>query len=372
MSSLKLYFLGTPRVEVDGQTIKIARQKGMALLAYLAVTEQGQSRETLTALLWPEADKSHARAALRRVLADLKGEIGVTWLDTTTGQTVTLTSRPANTWWSDVAAFRARLAESMTHGHAAQEACAACAPLLQEAMALYRDDFLAGFTLPDSPTFDEWQFFETEKLRREFSLALERFAAHALAQKTYEIAVPVAQRWVALDPLLEPPQHVLMQLYDKTGQRTAAVRQYQNYVQRLEAELGAVPGREISALYQNIRRETNQHPTSLLGQEAGLAPGNVPQADTSFVGRERELAEIARWLNAPASRLLTLVGLGGSGKTRLALQAAFQMADRCPDGTFFVPLEALSGAEALIPAIADALRFSVFRGDDLKTASGIT
>jgi predicted ATPase/DNA-binding SARP family transcriptional activator len=354
-------------VEQGGSVIKITRQKGLALLAYLAVTGQGQSRETLTALLWPEADKSHARAALRRVLADLKVEIGDAWLDTT-GQTVALTAEPAGSWWSDVAAFRARLAERETHGHTAQEACAACATSLREAIALYRDDFLAGFTLPDSPAFDEWQFFETEKLRREFSLALERFIAYALSQKTCEIAVPFAQRWVALDPLLEPPQQVLMQLYDKTGQRAAAIRQYQNYVQRLEDELGTVPGKEITALYQTIRIETSQHPaTSISRQAAQLAPGNLPQADTSFVGRERELAQIAQWMNTSATRLLTLVGLGGSGKTRLALQAATQTADRCADGTFFVPLEALTGADALIPAIADALRFSIFRGDDLKT-----
>ncbi|MBN1259915.1 MAG: tetratricopeptide repeat protein [Anaerolineae bacterium] len=96
-------------------------------------------------------------------------------------------------------------------------------------------------------------------------------------------------------------------------------------------------------------------------------PHNLPPQPTPFVGRTRELQEIAERLAAPDCRLLTLVGPGGMGKTRLALQAAAVQIEQFPHGVYFVPLAALSSAESLVPAIAEALRFSFYQRDTPQT-----
>src|SRR5690606_25178244 len=128
-----------------------------------------------------------------------------------------------------------------------------CLPLLQEAVTLYTDDFLAGFTLRDCPEFDDWQFFQAEGLRQELATALELLAGGLSAQKAYEAAIPHARRWVALDPLHEPAQQRLIHLYDLAGQSSAALRQYEEYAQLVENELGLPPEEETTTLYEAIK-----------------------------------------------------------------------------------------------------------------------
>jgi len=148
--------------------------------------------------------------------------LGEGWLDADR-ETVSLS--PGAEIWLDVVEFQERLAECRTHGHPQEKACPACLPLLAEAAALYRDDFLAGFTLPDSPGFDEWQFFRTEGLRDALASALERLAHGHSARGEFEQAIAYARRWLALDPLHEPAHRLLMRLYARSGQRAAVLRQ---------------------------------------------------------------------------------------------------------------------------------------------------
>jgi DNA-binding SARP family transcriptional activator len=170
MTRLALYLLGAPRLEMDGEDIHIRRRKVMALLAYLAVTGRSHQRDALAALLWPEYDQSSARAELRRTLSVLNRELGGGILaDRETAQL-----NPELDLSLDVTEFQQTLVACETHGHPATEICPACVPLLEQAVALYRDDFLAGFTLDDSAAFDEWQFFQTEGLRDAMAGALAR------------------------------------------------------------------------------------------------------------------------------------------------------------------------------------------------------
>ena len=143
----------------------------VALLAYLAVTGRCHRRDSLATLLWPELDQSRALAYLRRILSMLRKTLGDEWL-IVDRETVDLRrdlsgfGEPDRSGvWLDVNAFRQRLASCATHGHPSTEPCPDCIPPLEEAVALYRDDFLAGFTLSDSAAFDEFQFFQTEELR---------------------------------------------------------------------------------------------------------------------------------------------------------------------------------------------------------------
>ncbi|MBN1136209.1 MAG: tetratricopeptide repeat protein [Anaerolineae bacterium] len=359
----RLYLLGPPQLERDESAVPISTRKAMALLAYLAVTEQAHSREALATLFWPEYDQARAFANLRRTLWLLNKALGKGWLDV---DAETARLRHETDLWLDMAVFRDHLVACPVEGQADTEVCPTCLTSLAEAAALYRDDFMAGFTLPDSPGFDEWQFFEREGLRAELAGVLQRLVRCHAARRDYGPAIAHARRWLALDPLHEAAHRALMRLYAWDGQRAAALRQYRECARFLQEELGARPEEATSQLYEDIQAGRPPSPPGEPGQ-VSLAPGprkNLPPQPTSFVGREAELAEIARLLRNLDCRLLALVGPGGVGKSRLALEAAARQADRSPalyaHGVCFVPLAGVSAAEFVVPSIASALGFSFY------------
>jgi predicted ATPase/DNA-binding SARP family transcriptional activator len=365
MSTIRLSLLGPPRLEREGEPVELDTRKTVALLAYLAMTGQspgGQThrREALATLLWPEAEPQRARANLRRSLSVLRKGLGGEWL---VADRETIGIHPHADIWLDVAHFRRLLSSPQAHGHPEAETCPDCLKALAEAVVLYRGDFLEGFGLRDSASFDDWQFFQTEGLRQELALALERLVHGYNAQGTYEQAIPYGRRWVALDPLHEPAQRELIQLYALASQRAAALRQYTECARILEAELGIPPAEETTSLYERIR--TSPAIGEELVRPVAQPRHNLPAQTTPFVGREEELEAIRARLCEPTCRLLTLVGPGGVGKTRLALEAASSLVpqmeqDGFVDGVYLVRMAQLESSEALVPAVAKALGFSFY------------
>jgi predicted ATPase/DNA-binding SARP family transcriptional activator len=357
MSRLALYLLGPPCVELNGKGIHVPRRKVVALLAYLAVTGTIHSRDALATLLWPERSQSRARAYLRRALSELNRTLGEGLL---TIDRESAGVDPSADLSLDVDVFRCLVAKSETHDHPRTQLCSDCLTALEQAVALYHDDFMAGFTLRDSPEFDEWQFFEREALRGELASALERLVRWHSSEGEYGRAITFARRWLALNPLHEPVHRHLMRLYDQAEQRAAALRQYTECERILQEELGLAPAEATTALYEQIRTRPEA------GEELRIMPKrprhNLPAQTTPFVGRETALAEIAGLLQDPDCRLLTLVGPGGSGKTRLALEAAaFQLdANGYEHGVFFVSLAPLEDPDAIVPTVADALDFRFY------------
>jgi predicted ATPase/DNA-binding SARP family transcriptional activator len=366
VQSHQLSLLGGPRLERGGQAVPIERRKALALLAYLALTGQYQRRESLAALFWPEADAAEGRAALRRTLSVLNAALDG-GLD---AQRDSVGLLPAQLEL-DVARFRGQIAAARAHHAAGEAPCPSCLAGLAEAAALYRGDFMDGFTLRDSPAFDEWQAQQTEALRRDLAECLELLSMGYALQGDYRSALEPARRWVALDPLHEPAQRLLMKLYAWSGQSAAAVRVYQECARVLEAELGIAPQPETKRLDEAIRAgqvlppvaRTAPPSTRLPEQiEAGPArparPGLAPQLPsptTPLLGRADELAQIAERLADPNCRLLTILGPGGSGKTRLALKAAANFGARTGLPVHFVPLAAEHAPGMLAAAIGDAL-----------------
>jgi len=250
MSGLFINVFGPPRIELVGVPINVDTRKAIALIAYLAVTRQLHSRDSLATLLWFENDQPHARAALRRTLSSLNKALGQRWLDI---ERETLSLNFHADIRVDVHNFRGLLAECSTHGHAPGEICSSCIQPLTESIALYTDDFLAGFSLRDSPGFDDWQFYQADTLRREFASALERLTRCHSSQHHFDTAIAYARRWLSLDKLHEPAHRQLMSLYAWAGQRTAALQQYRECVQALEQELGVSPLETTTHLYQRIK-----------------------------------------------------------------------------------------------------------------------
>ena len=250
MARLKLFVLGPPRLERDRQAVELNLRRALALLVYLAMTGRPQGRDVLAGLLWPEVDDREARGRLRRTLHRLAEALGD---DLLLAEGSTLRLAPGADLWLDARAFD----EYVTTGLAAAADGDPPGPeqveLLERAAALYADGFLAGFALPDSPAWDEWQFLERERLRRTCGRILGRLVRAHRDRGAYEAAIGHARHRLALDPLHEPAQRTLMRLYTLAGQHATALRQYQECVRTLEVELGVQPEPETTALYQAIR-----------------------------------------------------------------------------------------------------------------------
>jgi DNA-binding SARP family transcriptional activator len=270
MAHLKLFVLGQPRLERDDRPLELNLRKALALLVYLAVSGQPHSRDALATLLWPESDGREARARLRRTIYRLSRAIGDDILDSG-AEAIRL--HPAADLWLDGAAFGQHVVAGLP---------APTDPLAPERLAhlnaaveLYTDDFLAGFTLPDSPSFDEWQFFQRESLHQLYGQVLEQLAQAYCSQQDWYRAIGYARRWLALDQLHEPAHRLLMRLYAWAGQQANALRQYQECARVLEAELGAAPEDETTALYEAIRTRQLAAPGAVDHQP--IAPPQVTE-----------------------------------------------------------------------------------------------
>jgi DNA-binding SARP family transcriptional activator len=256
VEKLKLSLFGEPQLLRDEILVNLPRRKTLGLLAYLAVNNIPYTRQNLAGVFWPEYDEEHARASLRNAIWSLKEHIGERWL-VTNRDTFQLVCN--QDFWVDVTHFRNLLHSCAYKLHPAGNACSACTDPLDEAIEIYHDDFMAGFNLPDCPKFDEWQMLESENLRLGLGVALERLVSCMSIQGDYDLAIQYAQRWLGLDSLNEEAHRSLMLAYTRSGQRTAALCQYQECVRCLQDELGISPSKETFTLYQEILNE--QTPT---------------------------------------------------------------------------------------------------------------
>jgi DNA-binding SARP family transcriptional activator len=336
VSRLALYLLGPPRIERDGQTISVDTRKAIALLAYLALTAESQRRASLVNLLWPESDRTHGRAALRRTLYALRKALVGDWLDVDRD---TIGLRPGTDIWVDVDQFRRHLVECETHGHATNQVCPACAESLSEAVALYRGDFLTGFGLRDSFNYDEWQFYQADALRGELAGALERLVHWHSAQREFDPALAYARRWLALDPLDEQVHRELMQLHVWSGQRSAALRQYEECARIVQDQLGVGPEEPTAALHRAIKQgRAPPAPPAHRLPDLPVPPPFLRQREPVewpvFVARERELAQLDGFLDealAGRGQVVFVTGEAGSGKTALIQEFARRVPATHPD-----------------------------------------
>ena len=329
MARLSVSLLGAFQATLDGEPITaFGSAKTQALLAYVAIeSDRPHRRETLAALLWPEEPDPVARSNFRHALSNLRKVIGdrdaLSPALLVTRETVQFNT--ASDCWLDVEQFRRLLLAWHGHGHPWTEACPQCLAALAEAVELYRGDFPAGFSLRDSASFDEWQFFQTEGLRQELASALEGLVRGHIARGAYEAAIPYARRWLALDPLHEPVHRHLMQLYAQTDQRSAALRQYGECVRILEAELALQPSEETTSLCEHIRASPAVRSELLL--PASLPGRDLPGQLTPHVDRlAHELPVPSPPGPSPAAlqgerRLVTVVLAQVSGSTALLEEA---------------------------------------------------
>lgn len=346
----------------------LAYDKVWALLVYVALAaDRVHERAALAGLLWPDQPEATARTNLRQALARLRQAIG--------DQRATppfllidpahLQFNPASDYDLDAGVFTTLLTACAAHSHRHEQSCAVCVERQTQAVALYKGRFLDKFSLPDSDLFEEWVTLTREHLHQQALTQLAALALYHEARGDYTLALRYSHRQLELDPWREEAHRQAMRLLALTGQRGAALAQYERCRAVLATELAVEPAAETNELYTRIRDDTmprasNADPLALPARR----PHNLPHPPTPFVGRTAELATLAQRLTDPACRLLTLLGPGGIGKTRLALQATTEQRDAFADGVAFVPLAGVNSADGLAPAIAAALNLSLGSHDD--------
>jgi predicted ATPase/DNA-binding SARP family transcriptional activator len=325
---LHVYLFGAFRIEAKAQLIHLPTRKIESLLAYLILHSGAHSREKLAAMFWGDSPDASARGSLRKALALLRKHIneGIVLSDRENIQL-----NPKFPMWVDVIEFQQQaadfLADSSIHVNLNQ-------------WGLYQNDLL-------SDVYDDWVLPLREQYRSLYLDVLLRVVERYRAESEYKLAIEHAQKVLGIDQTNERAHQHLMFCYLTLGDRNKALQQYEACERILQDELAVEPTRETQALYRWIK-QAGSEASSLAARLT-----NLPIPISSFVGRHKELAKVKQLLSN--SRLVTLTGAGGSGKTRLAIHVATDLLDEFKNGVWWVELAPLTNPSLVPSAVAKAL-----------------
>jgi len=326
-------------VSVAGEPLPLSTARAsLRLWAYLLLHRHAAlPRKHVAFTLWPDATESQALAHLRRHIHLLHNLLPLApddrpWL---------LADRTSVQWnpdaddWLDVEAFEEGCAAAESEATTSERPAPAAVRRLEETVALYRGDLLVDF-------YDDWVLVERERLREQFGHALTRLLALQASRGDLHAAVAVAERLVEHDDLREGSHRLAIGLHHLAGDRAAALNAFRDCQCRLKEDLDVEPMAETAQLVDAIRASASTEeiidllrPDLPSGTDPGAlrpleVPHNLPRPVTSLIGRQSELRELEHHLCS--SRLITLTGPAGCGKSRLALEFAADTAERIKHG----------------------------------------
>jgi WD40 repeat protein/DNA-binding SARP family transcriptional activator len=300
--------------------------KGMALFTYLSTSKQPCPRTTLLDLLWSDVTEKQARENLRSLLYTVRQILGDYLL--VTRQSVALNRDLP--YWIDVEVF-----SDLTNDQVEQDPA-----LLSKVLDLYKRDFLEGFYISNAPVFEAWLTEERRRLRNQAIVGWQKFVQHAWARQKLEDALSANTRLLGLAPWHEEAHRNQMRLLVETGQRSAALTQYDLCRRQLREELDTPPSPETIALYEQIKstnrtatplpKVTERHPShsdSKIGVH--VYKGTMP-SPRWFLGRQEELKTLHHWVVTERCRAISILGMGGQGKTTLAAQLVQTLSEGSP------------------------------------------
>lgn len=334
---LHIHLFGHLRIFVDQQSLRLTiLPKTTSLLAYLLLhAHTAVPRERLAFLLWNDITETEARANLRRHLYDLRQALPPThqWV---LSDSKTVRWNQEAPFWLDTAQFQ-QLCTDINH--------------LAEATTLYMGDLLPEL-------YDDWLLPERARFQALYTTAVKQLVSRERARGDLLQAIAYTRQLLTRDPLQEDVVRELMTMQHEHGDRAGAMKLYQQFVQRLQEELDVAPMPETTAVYEAIR--TGGPTATHTASQPTAVPHNLPAQLTSFVGRHDELQQIiSRFTQPPHTRLLTITGTGGTGKTRLALEIAYHLyhhhPHHFPDGIFFIGLASITNPDFVATAVAETI-----------------
>jgi predicted ATPase/DNA-binding SARP family transcriptional activator len=339
---LSMTLFGPMQVTVgDSPLPRLHSRKSLWLLALLTLRHgHPVERAWMAETLWPDADPDQAMGGLRSVMSDLRKALGSEGerLQSPNRHALRMDLAGADV---DVISFDAAIKSRDLS-------------VLERAVALYQGPLLEGCS-------EEWVGQERAEREQNCVQALQTLAEAALAAHDHSVAARYFRQAIRLDPWRDALQRGLMEALSLSGDRNGALQVYRDFTDLLRSIPRAVPDAQTSALYAQMRTEARRSGSAPTATTKGpteevplpVVAGYLPHALSRLVGREDECLEVAVLLRQ--SRLVTLTGPGGIGKTRLAIAVATEVAGEYPDGVWLVPLEALIEDRTVAPQIVAVL-----------------
>ncbi len=339
---LEVRLLGQFDVQRDSIRLVLPSRHAQSLFAYLVLTAgTSHRREKLAGLFWPDSTEENARRNLRQELWRVRKVVeprgpGLPTLPYLLVDEIHLTFNPRSEYWLDVAALGQ---PNLVH--------ASVQELIDE-VALYRGELLPGF-------YEEWVLVERERVRALFEQKINRLLVLLVEEKRWDAVLEWGERWIHLERSPEPAFRALMTAYCALGDRSRMATVFERCTLALREDLNVEPSPQTRALFRQLSKED-----ALPRSETVVPPvptpqkraTNLPVPLSSFIGRERECNEVRQLLST--TRLLTLTGAGGVGKTRLAIQAAGEL-EIFSGGITWVDFAALADGRLVAQEVANSL-----------------
>src|SRR5688572_5938988 len=307
---LEVRLIGKFDIQCDGKPVTVSSRVAQSLFAYL-ILNAGTSyrREKLAGMFWPDAAEEKARTYLRHELWRIRKALPKkSTVDYLPADDINISFNASAKYWLDVTVLT-KVSESASIEN------------LMNALSVFQGELLPGF-------YDDWITQEREQLQGIYEQCIASLLEMLEKEKCWNDILEWAERWISFGQAPEAAYRALMVAYEELGDRVKVASAYERCVQALRA-LDLEPSEQTRAL--------------LFKRTSSL---NIPIPLTSFIARERELKEVADLLSK--SRLVTLTGSGGVGKTRLAIQVAAEVLEQFPEGVWFLDLATL-GEPTLVP-----------------------